>query len=172
MNKIEKKAQDFTVENLPFSDIESYLKLPTGKSYTEIKEQAEHLSIECSIPHEEALKYIFRANGFPSIENPADAIPQIIKFNFGINIKEFGLLKINGKLDGFCFIGSGRKWQYITYSLSTKKDLVKRLMRWLIGSQEQKTKTEKFLATVKKCINFIGHDFYSLPKNKNLDDVS
>jgi hypothetical protein len=171
MNKIEKRAQDFIVENLPFSDIESYLKLPSGKSYPEIKEQAEHLSVKFSIPTEEAVKYMFRTNGFPLIENSADAITQIIKFNFGIDIKEFGLLKINGKLDGFCFIGSGREWQYITYSLSTKKDLVERLMHWLIGSQEQKSKAEKFLATVKKCINFIGHDFYSIQNGKCLDEV-
>ena len=172
MKNTDKKTQEFAVENLPFSDIERYLRLPTGESYVEVKEQAKHLSIECSVPYEDALKYMFRINGFPLIENSVDAIPQIIKFNLDRNINEFGLLKINGKRAGFCFTDSGGEWQYITYSLSTKKHLIERLMHWLIGSKEQKSKPEKFLAAVKKCINFIGHDFYSLPNNKDLDDIS
>jgi hypothetical protein len=172
MKNTNRKVQVFTTEKLTFSEIESYLKLPSGMNYLDAKEQATQLMSRHSIPMEEALKYTFWANGFPSIKNCADAIPEIIQFNFRIDINEFGLLKINGKRQGFCFCEPDGEWQYISCNFTSKKLLIDNLMRWLIESKEQKSKPQKFLAAVKKCIEFIGHDFYTLPENKTLDDAS
>jgi hypothetical protein len=172
MQNTKKKSHKFTIEKLTLSEIEPYLKLPTGKSYSEIKEQAKELSTKFSIPIEEVLKYFFSINGFPLIELSADAIPHIIKFSFNKNIDEFGLLKVNEELTGFCFTDSGGEWQYITYSLTTKDMLIIRLMKWLVDNEEHKLKAKNFLIVVKKCIKLIGNNFYSLPKNKNLDEVS
>jgi hypothetical protein len=172
MKNTKKEIENYTIENLTFSEIESYLTLPSGLSSFEMRKQAETISNEHSISIENALLYIFWGNGYPSIKNVFEAIPDIIKFNFDKDINEFGLLKINGIRQGFCFCEPDGEWQYISCNYTSKKLLIDDLIRWLIESKEQKSKPQKFLAAVKKCIKFIGHDFYTLPDNKSLDDVS
>jgi hypothetical protein len=171
MKKTDKKVQEFTTEKLTFSEMENHLKLHSGLSYIEAKELAKHLSIEQSIQIEEALRYILWANGFPSIKKCADAIPEIIKLNFGIDINGFGLLIKNGKPEGYYFSEPNGCQQLVTCSFPSKSYLIDNLMRMLNAQKEHKSKSEKFLVAVKKCIKEIGHDFYSLPKNKKLDDV-
>jgi hypothetical protein len=172
MKNTDKKTQIFTREKLTIPEIEGYLILPSGLNYIAAKEQAELLSSEHSIHIEEALKYTLWANGFPLIKNCADAIAELIQLNFGINFNEFGLLIKDGKPEGYYFYEPDGYQQLVTCSLPSKNYLIESLMQMLHAQKEHKSKSEKFLVAVKKCISEIGHDFYSLPKNKILDDVT
>ena len=173
MQNTKKENKNFKIENLTFSDIEPYLTLPTGLSYLEVKKQAETISTEHSISIKKALLYILWGNGYPSIKNVADVIPELIRFNFDKDINEFGLLLENGKRIGFTYYNSDREsWLLISITTNSKLKLTKELVRHLSSNKQNKEKEVNFLKAVKSCITVIGHDFYSLPKEKTLDDVT
>lgn len=173
MKNTTKENKNFKIENLTFSDIESYLTLPTGLSYLDVKKQAKTISIEHSISIKKALLYILWGNGYPSIKNVADVIPELIRFNFDKDINEFGLLLENGKRIGFTYYNSDREsWLLISLTTNSKLKLTKELIRHLSSNKQNKEKEVHFLKAVKSCINAIGHDFYNLPKEKTLADVT
>ena len=172
MKNTHKENKDFTIEHLTLSEIQSYLKLPNGLSYIELTRQAITISNEHNIPLEDALLYTLWGNGYPSVLSPHDAIAELIQFNFGRNINEFGVLLLNGKLNGYCYLDDKENWTLISCPKYDKKQIISMLARNLSARTKFKNKEINFLKAVKNCINAIGHDFYDLPKEKSLDDVT
>lgn len=173
MKNTHKENKDFTIEHLTLSEIQSYLGLPNGLSYLELTRQAITISNEQYIPIEDSLLYALWGNGYPSAQHPSNAVEELIRFNFGKNINEFGLLILNGKLNGYCYLDDDKEnWTLISCPTYNKKQIINMLVRHLSASTKFRSKEINFLKAVKNCINAIGHDFYDLPKKKSLDDVT
>jgi len=167
------KVTKLEIVKLTLSDLEEYLSFTTGLSVSDAKNQAAIIASEHSITPEDALRSMFWANGYPLIKKTAEGIEDLVLKNLGKNINEIGILKQNGEFYGFCHYDRvSESWQYFGYSrIETKKNLIKCLISSLIGKEQLMMRSKRFLASVKNCINAIGHDFYTLPKNMNLDEI-
>jgi len=163
-------------------DLIPYLYLPSGLSYkqakntaAEIKKTQENITGKNTLPITHAIKMMCWCNGLPNVKSPEQALDIMIKDTFDLPIENMKLLAINNGKD---IVGlkvtfpSGRssKTNDNTLKVESREHYIKQMVENILPLKKGKSNS-KFLNAVKNVINEIGHEFYTLPQGKSLDEI-
>lgn len=153
--------------------LEPYLKFPSGLSLKQAKQNAKAIKKAQSITQSEALKLICWGNGLPDVKDFEQAIPRIIHSTFGKSHDNFGIIQAEDKWVGFWYTEEDLiKSIRVSGITSTIESMTSELVKHLTTLKESPLKQRKFLSAVKKCIEFLGHNFYTTSDNIPLSKVT
>ncbi|MBD1389403.1 hypothetical protein IC617_08190 [Neiella sp. HB171785] len=166
----------FSLRVLTYTDLEPYLKLPSGLALSQAKRQAKELKKAQGMSQTEALRFICWGNGLPSIRDISQGFEDMVQATFGCPSASFGLVLNEGEIDGYVFTLNDGTQRQCRMGFTATEDKVKAatesLVSMLLDLKKSKGADARFLQALKDIIRFVGTDFLALPNGMTLDDVT
>lgn len=179
---LQSKDSNRTYKAITQEQIEPYLRFPSGLSLKQAKVNAKRLKKDQDISQHEAMKCICWGNGLTQVRDFSQAFELLMESTFKRKSNQMGLAYEGDQVVGYFWyspeddnfqIYGSRPIPSKRYNHEQKLGReIKMLVDMVTSLNNAPVKEAKFLDAIKRCINKIGHHFYSTKDGVPLELVN